>query len=179
MATRHKCAACGETRLSEFWVDNRKGPGGLQTYCKTCSRAKRDAWASENTERVAEYHTRRKPKPHKRTAMSKGLYDQVASNNRRALERNPDAGKIRTREWENVLKGHEGGCPSCKQPWVLVGAPTLDHIIPIALGGKNLIQNVQPLCRSCNSRKSKKTQFFIRTSKSRKEALAKLKEDAL
>jgi 5-methylcytosine-specific restriction endonuclease McrA len=29
----------------------------------------------------------------------------------------------------------------------------LDHVIPLALGGRHVMSNVQPLCRGCNARK--------------------------
>jgi len=37
---------------------------------------------------------------------------------------------------------------------------TIDHIVPIYLGGENKLMNLQTLCRSCNSRKSTKIEDY-------------------
>lgn len=52
-------------------------------------------------------------------------------------------------EWL-VLVGLAGGfCVACNQKGMLVP----DHIISLYLGGKNTIDNIQPVCLSCNSKK--------------------------
>ena len=35
-----------------------------------------------------------------------------------------------------------------------------DHVVPISMGGRNIITNIQPLCPSCNSKKSNMTVDF-------------------
>ncbi len=50
-----------------------------------------------------------------------------------------------------------GECAGCLETFKQMGNLDVDHIIPVADGGTNEFENLQLLCRSCNSRKGTKT----------------------
>ena len=51
-----------------------------------------------------------------------------------------------------VLKRYNHSCCSCNSKKQL----TIDHLRPISKGGKDVLSNLQVLCRPCNSKKSDK-----------------------
>lgn len=78
------------------------------------------------------------------------VYIQKA--NRHSLERG-SRGNVSEKEWSDLCNKYDNKCLCCGEKKKL----TQDHIIPITKGGIHHIDNLQPLCRNCNSRKHTKT----------------------
>ena len=99
-------------------------------------------------------------------------YKQARENNRKATKkyretengkwhakvysyqlRNNWAGKIDKEVWISKLNKLNYQCQMCG---ILLTPETvtIDHIFPLSRGGGNNIENLQPLCRSCNSSKN-------------------------
>lgn len=59
-------------------------------------------------------------------------------------------------EWERLKAQYNWTCPSCgkSEPDIKL---TKDHIISVFNGGSDNIENIQPLCKPCNSKKSTKS----------------------
>lgn len=56
-----------------------------------------------------------------------------------------------------LITKHGGKCVACKESVVLTeNVPkqaTIDHIIPISLGGPDILSNMQLMCSQCNGNK--------------------------
>lgn len=75
----------------------------------------------------------------------------------RSTRKRENGGSHTFGEWETLKAQYNLTCPCCKE-----GNKELvrDHIIPLAKGGSDNIENIQPLCRSCNAKKHTKVIIY-------------------
>ncbi len=77
-----------------------------------------------------------------------GTLQREAKKRRRAL-RIANGGTVTAQDWIDVLKKYGTRCLCCGSD----APPTMDHVVPLALGGPHDKTNLQPLCHMCNSTK--------------------------
>lgn len=79
-----------------------------------------------------------------------GHPERIAHLKARRYARERSAGGSHSlEEWQALKRRFGFRCGVCKRRLSL----TKDHIIPLSKNGTDYITNIQPLCRSCNSRK--------------------------
>ena len=59
-------------------------------------------------------------------------------------------GDLTIEEWNIICEKYGNRCLACGRTDIKL---TMDHIIPLALGGRHDMENIQPLCYSCNCKK--------------------------
>ncbi len=57
------------------------------------------------------------------------------------------------KEWLDLLDRFRNSCVYCGASGGYPSKLTKDHIVPISAGGSDAIDNIQPLCKRCNSEK--------------------------
>lgn len=82
--------------------------------------------------------------------------NRIASR-RRARMRNAE-GDYSVEQWRELKEIYNHTCPQCfrSEPEIKL---TIDHKTPLVRGGTNHIDNIQPLCFSCNASKGRKIWF--------------------
>lgn len=78
-----------------------------------------------------------------------------AIKQRRRARKQLAPGSFTAEEWHNLCRLYDFSCLSC-QLQMRYDELTVDHVIPLSVGGTNWLKNLQPLCSSCNSSKHTK-----------------------
>lgn len=179
------CRCCRQERLkTEYTIDARYADG-CYPWCAACRRewrrghnehrrALNRAWRTRHQEHVRERARRVYPKYRDKAAPRRRAYDQWryknnpavrARKNQQAAEKNrrrkaslygAPGGHHTEQEWQDLLTKYNHCCLWCG----CKGKLSRDHIIPVTLQGPDTIDNIQPLCKVCNSRKNNRVMDF-------------------
>ena len=104
-------------------------------------------WHNRNRERTTEENRRRARQ------WARDNPDRVRVQKQRRRARMVGAGgSFTAQEFKELCDRYGNVCLACSLPKALAA----DHVIPIAKGGSSNIDNIQPLCKSCNTRKGAK-----------------------
>ena len=119
-------------RLRKYYENNRE-------KINECNRK----WAKNNQEKINEYCRKWK----------KNNPEMVWLMGARHRARKTSAeGSHTLNEWQTLKESYNYQCVICGEKKKL----TIDHIVPLSKGGSDYIENIQPLCISCNSTKGTK-----------------------
>lgn len=136
-------------------------------------KAAKRKYAKEHAEHYAAYHQRYGEQNKERLQEQRRVYYEankeiITRKNKEYRKRRPEVkqiselnrerrikeagGKFTTAEWTALCERYGNICLCCKREVKL----TVDHVIPVSKGGRNDIENIQPLCLTCNVRKNTK-----------------------
>lgn len=116
-------------------------------------------WGKSNPERMGAIKRKSKAKNYEHSAAVNREWQRAnpdkmaASYHKRQAKKKINGGSFTAQEWRELCNRYGGKCLRCGRSDVKL---TVDHVLPIDLGGSSDIGNIQPLCKSCNSWKSRR-----------------------
>lgn len=153
------CTKCNKSLPIDNYWKHKNNPDGLQYWCKDCTkkynnsiREKVVAIKCIDCNEIVEAKTPKKL----RCDNCNRKYLQLLNKKYIYKRERNIIHNFTYDEWLDKLEKTNGYCPNCGK-FVGIYALTLDHIIPInsvPVGTIYTIDDVEPLCLSCNSSKS-------------------------
>ena len=117
-----------------------------------------DTWFENNKEYRSAYKKKyrecNKEKIEKYRKNNPDKYRAYKSNRR--TRQTTAGGSFTEKEWLTLCDKHNNKCLNCGKHIKL----TADHVLPVSKGGTSDIDNIQPLCGPCNSKKHNKALDF-------------------
>lgn len=172
------CSSCGQWKPFSDFHKAKGYHDGYTGQCKPCRRVVILRWHAHNRAQNGEqlrakqkawyaqkgiaYHQEWRSKNRERlNALNRARYAADPSRNihhalRRSARRRGAGGSHTLAEWEALKAKFDHRCVCCWRKVTL----TQDHILPISHGGTDNIENIQPLCGICNSRKNNRFKCF-------------------
>lgn len=174
-ATEKTCTSCGQTLPIDQFFLKRPETGNRRAICTACHNAANLVHKRANQEKLKEqrvvYYQENRDRlleKQKRYREENPVADQIthakwksankdvvnASTHRRRNKIVTNGGHWTAEQWQALVADFEHHCLLCwrTEPDITL---TVDHVVPVHLGGSNDITNLQCLCRPCNSIKGR------------------------
>ena len=143
--TSGKCKQCAKNAVKKWRDENRAKKNETDRKWNAANKKSvqesRKKYYSENKE--AERRRKQEWEKNNRAAC-------VARRNRRKTRETKAGGSFTGDEWIALCEKYNNRCLCCGKKRKL----TIDHVIPVSMGGTSDISNLQPLCKSCNCSKA-------------------------
>jgi len=135
------------------------------TICPECSKRLKLHWQKRNLAKTDMAWERWELERDRLTTRDEieCIASQDRSTNHRWVRKFAAMESFTKSEFKALCKQYGNICLRCRKKRVLVA----DHVIPLALGGKNNITNIQPLCRKCNGKKYLDSKDYRKTWRKR------------
>ena len=173
----------------KLWYDGNKEKirEHNREYCKKNRKKIREnakRWYKKNREKIKEhsrlYYQKNKEKINIKSEewRRKNPERCKAIAKRSRAKRRGAIGSHTLGEWKLLKKRYRFCCPMCKkcEPEIKL---TEDHRIPLSKGGSDYIENIRPLCLSCNSKKGAKVIGNVNVVERKKIRLLKKRKKRL
>lgn len=135
------CNKCEQELPASAFGKLARTPDGLNRACKICIASYYRSYFSKNKSKHAE----------RTKAWRLNNLDAARAIKRNRRSRESAGGEtVSAEQWKSVLDRFGGKCAKCGSR----ESVEMDHVVPLARGGLHTPENTQPLCRSCNRRKS-------------------------
>lgn len=124
-------------------------PNYFKSYVRKNKRIYDSVKEKDRYIKIKDYINKKRRERYKKNLEKSRLYSKIRKHQRRT------AGTIDYNEWIKKCNLLGNKCQMCGKSSDIVKL-TIDHILPISKGGTNILENLQPLCLSCNSKKGSK-----------------------
>lgn len=155
------CKKCGEEKGLDCFANQKSGKLGKRSRCRSCLSSQRNEHRANNREshlkKRRDYYavSNELAYVNNRNALNPGIA-KAACANRKAKSMGLED-RITFTQVHDLFANHGWGCYYCDVQSVDPSVMTLDHVVPLAKGGQNTIQNCVPACAECNSSKGDRT----------------------
>lgn len=161
-----RCWKCTQTLPFDQFGNDKSRSDGLTAMCRACKNLTQREYEKRNKEKINAYWRTRyandetfRQKHHDRHRgwYTRALQDdpekfrltkRIQGHQRRTRKKNNGIYKVTEKEMKRLLNKP---CYNCGKP-----SEHIDHVIPIAKGGRHSIGNLAPMCGPCNQSKGSK-----------------------